>query len=257
MPRQLEPGAFDEVLSALAALPVVGGQAVNLWAEFYRARAHELELFHPFLSKDADLFGERHAIEAQRLPAGWKVLFYGQPRQSAVALLTKDLPDGEQLRVEILRSVYGLGPRDLASSLPVTVAPGRSYRLPSPIILLKAKIANTHDLAKKERPQDLKHVRMLVPICAHYLRDLHASVLSGATPERTLINTLHALLAVTSTREAKTVAAAHRVDFSAALPLDLPATRLPKLAAFYAHLSPKATIKRPPRRSGSSNCGRR
>ncbi len=233
-------------MAALAALPIVGGQAVNLWAELYRPRTRELDEFHPFLSKDADLFGERPAIEAQAVPKGWAVQYYGIPRQMAVALITKDLPDGEQLRVEVLRSVYGLGPRDLATTLLVEISPGRVYRLPSPIILLKAKIANTHDLVKKERPQDLKHVRMLVIICAHFLRDLHASVLAGATPERTPINTLHALRAVSSTKQAKTVAMKHRVDFSVALPLDLPESKLPKLAAFYANLS--APVTRQPRR---------
>ena len=169
----------------------------------------------------------------------------------AVALLTKDLAGGEQMRVEVLRSVYGLHPRDVADAALVEISPGRVYRLPSPIMLLKAKIANTHDLVKKERPQDLKHVRMLVIICAHYLRDLHASVLSGATPERTLINTLHALGEVIGTRQALAVATQHRVNLAAALPLDLPADKLPKLAAFYANLpgpdKPRRSPKRPPR----------
>lgn len=151
------------------------------------------------------------------------------------------------MRVEVMRAVHGLTNEDLARTTLVEARPGRSYRLPSPIVLLKAKIANTHDLVKKERPQDLKHVRMLVIICAHYLRDLHASVLAGATPERTLINTLHALLAVTSTKPAQAVATKHRVDFSAALPLDLPAEKLPKLAAFYANL-PAANPGKPAKR---------
>ena len=244
MPLQLEPDAFDEVLLALSSLPIVGGQSVNLWARLYQPRTRELDEFHPFLSKDADLFGERSNIETHVLPIGWKIYFYDTPRQTAVALITKDLPDGEQLRVEVMRAVYGLGPKDLAESLSVEISPGRVYRLPSPIVLLKAKIANTHDLVKKERPQDLKHVRMLVIICAHYFHDLHASVLAGATPERTLINTLHALGTVIGTREAKAVAAQHTVNFSAALPLDLPTTGLPKLTAFYANLSATATPRR-------------
>lgn len=250
MPPQLGPSAFDEVLTSLTSLPIVGGQAVNLWAAFYRPHTRDLEEFHPFLSKDADLFGERSSIERHPLPPGWKIQYYGVPRQMAVALITKELPDGEQLRIEVLRSVYGLGPRDLTNTLLVEIS-GRSYRLPSPIVLLKAKIANTHDLVKKERPQDLRHVRMLVIICAHYLRDLHASVLTGATPERTLINTLHALMEVIGTRQALAVAAQHRVNLSSSLPLDLPTDKLPKLAAFYANLpdpeKPHRGAKRPPR----------
>jgi hypothetical protein len=208
-----------------------------------------LDEHRPFLSKDADLFGERAAIEAHTIPPGWKIQYYGMPRQMAVALLTKDLSGGEQMRVEVLRSVYGLHPRDVTDVTDVEVSPGRYYCLPSPIVLLKAKIANTHDLVKKERPQDLKHVRMLVIICAHYLRDLHASVLAGATPERTLINTLHALIAVTTTRQAKAIATKHQVDFAIALPLDLPTDKLPKLAAFYANRPDPDKLRRSPKRS--------
>jgi hypothetical protein len=246
---QYDPAAFHEVFATLTNLPIVGGQAVNLWAEIYGAANQSLDEHRPFLSKDADLFGERAAIEAHTIPKGWTIQYYGIPRQMAVALLTKDLAGGEQMRVEVLRSVYGLHPRDVADAALVEISPGRVYRLPSPIVLLKAKIANTHDLVKKERPQDLKHVRMLVIICAHYLRDLHASVLAGATPERTLINTLHALCEVISTRQALAVAEQHRVNLAAALPLDLPVDNLPKLAAFYANLPGPDKPRRSPKRS--------
>ncbi len=59
-----DPAAFHEVFATLTNLPIVGGQAVNLWAEIYGATNSSLDEYRPFLSKDADLFGERSAIEA-------------------------------------------------------------------------------------------------------------------------------------------------------------------------------------------------
>jgi hypothetical protein len=82
---------------------------------------------------------------------------------------------------------------------------------------------------------------MLVLICGQYLRDMHASVLAGATRERSLINALHDLHGLLASRKARAIGRKHRLDYAAAFPLDLATDRLPKLAAFYAHLdSPRA-----------------
>jgi hypothetical protein len=242
-PPGREPREFDDVFRSYNGLPIVGGQAVNLWADSYHLREPLLGEFHPFISKDADLFGQRPELDAIAPPPGWQILFYPEVRQSAVALLTKALPDGSELRAEVMRAVHGISARELAGAELVEIRPGHIYRLPSPLRLLKAKIANVHDLAHRERPQDLRHVRMLVLVCGHYLRDLHASVLAGATPERALINALHELVALLATPKARAIAAKHGVKLGPALPCDLPVERMPKLAAFYANL---AAVSRPP-----------
>lgn len=239
------PADFDEVFRHYRDLPIVGGQAVNLWAEYYVPRAAELAPFVPFLSKDADLYGRQIAEDSTGAPPGWKLQTFHEPRQTAVALLTKQLADGSELRVEVMRAVHGLAAEDFASTAlftPDTQQPGKVYRLPSPVVLLKAKVANAHDLTQRERPQDLRHVRMLIPVCALYVRDLYAAVCSGSPPERTLVNTMHALLAVIRSEKSRALSATHQVDFASALPRDLPTESLPKLAAFYANLL------RPPRR---------
>ncbi len=235
-----DPAAFHEVFQALNALPIVGGQAINAWAERYLPREPALQEFIPFLSKDADLFGERVQIQRGPPPPGWVVAYYSEPRQSAVALLTKDLAQGEQLRVEVMRAVHGLDLHDLSDATLVEIAPGRVYRLPSPLRLIKAKIANVHDLTRHERPQDLKHVRMLVLVCAAYLRELHAAVCAGQAPERSLIDALQELDKLLRSPKALAIAARHRVALTPALPLDLAADQIPKLAAFYTRRSTEA-----------------
>ena len=94
----------------------------------------------------------------------------------------------------------------------------------------------THDFVQRERPQNLKHVKMLVLISGHYLRDMHASVLGGITPERSLINALNELRVVLASPKARAVATRHRIDYAPALPLDLRTENLPKLAVFYTNL---------------------
>ena len=105
-PPEREPREFDEVFRRHAALPIVGGQAVNLWAEAFALREPRLGEFVPFLSKDADLFGHRLALDAAAPPPpGWSITHYSDVRQSAVALLTKPHADGGELRVEVMRAV--------------------------------------------------------------------------------------------------------------------------------------------------------
>ena len=40
---QYDPAAFHEVFATLTNLPIVGGQAVNLWAEIYGAANQSLD----------------------------------------------------------------------------------------------------------------------------------------------------------------------------------------------------------------------
>lgn len=64
------------------------------------------------------------------------------------------------LRVEVIRSVYGLGRDDLSRNLIRERQTNELYRLPDPFVLLKAKLANVAHLSIEKRPQDLKHARI-------------------------------------------------------------------------------------------------
>jgi hypothetical protein len=106
--------------------------------------------------------------------------------------------------------------------------------------LLKAKIANLYQLDNTRNDgsprNDLKHVSMLIPICAHYTRHMTTAVKNGVVRERDLINTLHGIRAIIHSAPAAEVAQRYSLNFSQALPPDLDMTGLPKLANFYANL---------------------
>lgn len=53
------PEDFAAVLAANEPLLMVGGQAVNLWALYYR---DETKDFAPFVSRDADILGDRDTL---------------------------------------------------------------------------------------------------------------------------------------------------------------------------------------------------
>lgn len=63
MSEQQPPAAFAAVLTDPTHPLIVGGQAVNLWAEIYSPSEPELGPFAPFTSKDADIHDDRALAE--------------------------------------------------------------------------------------------------------------------------------------------------------------------------------------------------
>jgi hypothetical protein len=178
MPDQHEISAFAEVLNSAERPILVGGQAVNLWAEHYSPTVPELDPLRPFTSKDADIFGDRAMAERIAAATNWKLTCYGEPRTIAIAMLTKELPNEQPLLVEVINSVNGLRPRELSDPDLLELRPGQVYRVLSPVLLLKAKLANVARIDQARR-QDVRHVQMLLPCVREYLREAHSRTLLG------------------------------------------------------------------------------
>lgn len=67
------PADFARLLATQSPMLLVGGQAVNLWALYYKDRTADLA---PFVSRDADVLGDRETlVELGRL-AGAKPQFF-------------------------------------------------------------------------------------------------------------------------------------------------------------------------------------
>lgn len=234
MPEQHGPSEFGEILNSPERPLIVGGQAVNIWAEYYAPGNARIEAQRPFVSKDADIFGDRAMAQKLADAAGWEIKFFHEPRTIAVAALIKRRSDAETLTVEVLRVVRGLTRKELGDSDLVELRPGHVYRIPSPIRLLKAKLANLRQI-KPTRAQDIHHTRLLVTLAHDYLRDLHSQVAAKHTTERALVNALHELKDIISAKGARGVADLHHLDLASALPADLPTSGMSKLVAFYRH----------------------
>ena len=234
------PADFSEIFLPDERPILVGGQAVNLWAEIYSPALPPLQRYEPFTSFDADILGHPALGANIAGQCGWTLLTNHDPRNPMSAILTKETERG-QLRVDVLRSVLGVSAAEIEKTAGTyELRPGKICRIPAPYVLLKAKIANLHQLDNKRNDgsprNDLKHVSMLIPICGHYIHHLAQSVRSGSVKERDLINALHNLHAIIHSAPAVEVARKHQLDFSESLPLNLDSTGLPKLANFYANL---------------------
>lgn len=239
MSEQHRPAAFAAVLADAAQPLIVGGQAVNLWAEVYSTEEPSLQEFQPFTSKDADIHGDRALAEILHRRSGWSCRFYDEVRQPAVALLTRRSDSGEDLRVEVIRSVHGLDPTDLKRSLVRELRPGELYHLPDPFVMLKAKLANVAHLEFEQRPQDLKHAHMLIPICRAYLLELHSAIGRPDMSERNFLGAIGFLVEVVRSADADRVSKRHGLTLGSIFPTSLANSRHEKVRRFALEQLPR------------------
>ncbi len=242
MPKRAEhprpPDDFAPILASDEPLLLVGGQAVNLWALYYGERTAGLA---PFVSRDVDILGDRKTLRQLAGIAGVEPQFFPlrPPTNEVGAVIAKDAA-GKPLLVEVLRHVHGVTNDELCHPV-YTVAVGEGnirVRIPGPVALLQAKIANASDLPQTGR-QDLRHIRILACLMPGYLADLEAAVAKGTLEERELLAMLERLLAVVTARHALPVLHDADVD-PRALFTELTATRMPKIRAFVEKRLPRA-----------------
>jgi hypothetical protein len=231
MPEQHPPSAFEEIFASPERPIIVGGQAVNLWAELYAQIDPRINTLGPFVSKDADILGTRDLAERLAVSSHWKLTNYYEPRTISMAMLRKEIPGKEPLLVEVIGSVNGLTDKDLASPDTVEFRPGRIYRVPSPVVLLKAKLANVATIDQARR-QDVRHVRILIPCVCQYLGELLERTKTGEITERACVNLLEAARCICTAPRNIELAREHRFEFKEIFPPQLAHSDLEKIARF-------------------------
>ncbi len=216
---QRSPGDFAAILSADEMPLIVGGQAVNIWAEIYAADLPALHQFVPFTSVDADIYGTRALAETLARRAGWDCRLSTERDSIAVAILTKSSSaDQHPLTIEVLNEVNGLSASDLNLSTLVELAPRERYRIPAPLVLLKAKLYNLISLVDQDRPQDLKHARMLMQIVPQRFNELLAEHRTGNITLKNLVAGIDYAREVAQSSASGNAARIHKFDFRELIP---------------------------------------
>lgn len=188
--------------------------------------------FRPFISKDADIVGDRALAERIAEITKWKFTPYHEPRAIGLAMLTKELPNNVKLIVEVIGSVNGLTSKDLVDSDLVELVPGQVYRLPSPIILLRAKLANVAQIDQSRR-QDVRHVKMLIPCVREYLRESHAESIVGKINDRDLVNLFEAARSLYSDPRNAELGRKHSFELAEIFPREFFRSPIAKVARFF------------------------
>lgn len=219
----LSPAAFSEVLSGDERPLIVGGQAVNIWAELYSPDVPELAGLGPFTSKDADIYGTRELALSIARRSGWDCEIISDANSTLAATLTKkpSLAGAEPLVVEVLGEVNGLTEQDLRIETSVQLEDGNEYRIPAPAVLLKAKLYNMVSLFIRERPQDLQQTRMLMHVVPQRLNDLFSKTRDGQVSEENLFEAVEYTKRVVLAGFAENAARPYHLDFRAVFPRSL------------------------------------
>lgn len=178
---------------------VIGGQALNLWAERYARTLPELAQFGPFTSKDIDYYGHRAAAEKLARALGGEVLVPEAgdhtPNQAVVVAEI----GGRKVAVDFLAHVIGVQAPQLEKAAVEIVVPikqaGFADELVIPIMhplhCLQSRVANVITLGRTD-PVAMRQLAAAPHVLRAYIEE---SLESGEAAEaRAVLKALYRYL---------------------------------------------------------------
>jgi len=184
------PLAFADVKPILSRLEriadsvvLVGGQAVNFWAELYAPRVPAIDREAPFTSKDIDFCGDVRAVRicADRLGGASRIATMDDhtPNTGVVTFLDDE---GVKRTIDFLDAPLGLRAEEVhrlaipAEILDATGKPaGQPFLIMHPVQVMESRVHNAMALPGYDSPAALKQLRLSVICAREFIRDLVAS----------------------------------------------------------------------------------
>jgi hypothetical protein len=181
-----EPIGISEAISIFTALPsdggafIVGGQALNLWAELYAGTAPELHRFAPFTSKDIDFFGHRAvaAALAERLHGRIRYPEFG--RETASTAVVEVEIGGRTIVIDFINTVLGVRERDLKRGVVIVDVPAGSksgevhlsIAVMHPVHCLQSRISNVlHPATRRSDATAMRQLEAAPIIVREYISE--------------------------------------------------------------------------------------
>jgi len=136
---------------------LVGGQALNIWAERY-SHCTELAEYGPFTSKDIDYFGYLQAAQKLAKAIGGKMRTPSADHMTPQSALVTAEIDGRTVEIDFLTHVLGVKSPNLenaAAELVMQVRTGNgigtlSVPIMHPLHCLQSRLANVVTLGRKD-----------------------------------------------------------------------------------------------------------
>ena len=196
---------------------LIGGQAVNYWADRYLPVEPELKSLRPFTSEDIDFKGGTDDV--QRIARQMK-LTPGYPAKVEMTALAGTIPflvGGLKSNIEIVRRIPGVS--GSADALAVRVEwNGKVLRVLDPISLLRCKLELVARVPQENR-RDVMHLRTLLPCVRAFLTEFLQQVERGEIPARHWLNAANQVLKLTTESRAKKIGQKHHINWTDILPL--------------------------------------
>jgi len=212
---------FSEVLKIrdAAGQPylLIGGQAVNYWAERYLATEPQLKSLQPFTSEDIDFKGG--SADVQRI-ARQLELAPGYPPKVQMTALAGVIPfnfGGLKSNIEVVRRIPGVS--GSVDALAVQAEwNGKTIRVLDPISLLACKLELIASVSQEKR-RDVTHLKILLPCVRAFLNEFLQQVERGEIPAKHWLGAVNQVLKLTTDQRARKIAGKHQINWPEILPL--------------------------------------
>ena len=212
---------FSEILKVrdAAGKPylLIGGQAVNYWAERYLATEPELVALQPFTSADIDFKGNAKDVRriAERL-----ALKPGYLPKVAMTALAGVIPlqiGGQPSSIEIVRRVPGVSSN--VDKLAIEAkCEDNNIRVLDPVSLLASKLELVATV-RQARRNDIPHLKILVPCVRAFLGELLQQVENKNIPARNWLTAANQVLKLTGDHRAEKIGKKHQINWREILPV--------------------------------------
>lgn len=212
---------------------LIGGQAVNYWAERYLAVEPELRRRLPFTSEDIDFKGNRddvrHIAEQLKLTPVY-------PHPVEMTALAGAIPfriGNLKSNIEVVRSIPGVA-TGAVDGLAIRAGwGGKQIRVLDPISLLLCKLELALKLPQEKR-QDVVHLKILVVCARGFIRELLREVERGSIPAKGWLGAVNRLLRMAGSSHGRKAAKKYEINWNEILPLtEIIRCRHEKIARFY------------------------
>jgi hypothetical protein len=211
-------GIFQVRNTAGIPYVLIGGQAVNYWAECYLAKEPELRKHAPFTSGDIDFRGNRddvrHIAGQLKLPAVF-------PDKVSVTALAGAIPFqiGKQpSNIEIVRLIPGVPVPTVDEMAVGAELSGQQIRVLDPISLLLCKVNLALTVSQANR-QDVEHLTILIHCVRGFLRDALQAVENSHAPAKGWLGAVNKLSKLAKSTHGRQAAKKFGVRWAEMLPL--------------------------------------
>jgi hypothetical protein len=196
---------------------LIGGQAVNYWAEKFLAEEPELRQWLPFTSKDIDFHGKREDVIRVARTLGLPAHFPDRRAGTALAGIVPFKIDGVAADIEIVRLIPGVAANKIESWSVTAVRGQKEIRVLDPISLLIGKTDMAITVDQKER-RDIEHLRILILCTRAFLRETLAGVEADTLPARGWLGAVERVLKLAESSVGKKASRKLDVRWRTALP---------------------------------------
>lgn len=196
---------------------LIGGQAVNYWAERYLEAEPELRPLQPFTSEDIDFKGNAEDVRRIARQLGLNPVFPVKVAMTALAGVIPFRIGDIKSNIEIVRRVPGVSGTAELTAIEAEWN-GLFIRVLDPISLLASKLELVAKVAQEDR-RDALHLKILVPCVRGFLGEFLREVEAEHVPASHWLGAVNQVIKLTTRRRARKIADQHQIHWETIIPL--------------------------------------